>query len=181
DVFLSNILIQMYGKHGSAENARLVFDRTYPKDKFSWNLMLAAYTRNGLLRDASDLFERMRDKDLVSPDEVSFICVFLACSHAGDVQSGWSIFVSMSMDFGIKPVRHHYSGMVDLLSRSGKLEDAEELIWTMPFVPGGLDWRSLLSGCRSYRDDERAAKASKQVMQIEPEHSASYILLSNMF
>ncbi|XP_024539379.1 pentatricopeptide repeat-containing protein At4g02750-like [Selaginella moellendorffii] len=49
---LWNLVIEMYGKCGSVEEARAVFDRISDRNLVSWNILLAAYARNGDIAQA---------------------------------------------------------------------------------------------------------------------------------
>ena len=42
----------------------------------------------------------------------------------------------------------HYECLVDLLGRSGKLEDALKILRTMPMKPSARIWSSLVSACK---------------------------------
>ncbi|XP_024534862.1 pentatricopeptide repeat-containing protein At1g20230-like [Selaginella moellendorffii] len=66
DLFLGNKLIEMYGKCGSAAEARAIFDGMSNRDSFSWEIMLAAYSRNRQLDAATEIFETMPHKTLVA-------------------------------------------------------------------------------------------------------------------
>ena len=53
------------------------------------------------------------------PNDVTFLCVLSACSHAGLVDEGKHYFDSMSRDYDITPRGEHYAYMVDILGCSG--------------------------------------------------------------
>ncbi|RVW44380.1 putative pentatricopeptide repeat-containing protein [Vitis vinifera] len=56
-----------------------------------------------------------------------------ACSHAGLVDEGLRYFKLMVGDYNINPDQEIYGCEVDLLGRAGKVEEAYELIESMPF------------------------------------------------
>jgi hypothetical protein len=70
-------------------------------------------------------FERMFEG--VQPDDVTFVCVLLACNHAGLVDEGMRCYASMVTDYMISTTLEHYRCMVDLLDRVGHLQ---ERIWS---------------------------------------------------
>ena len=49
----------------------------------------------------------------------------------------------MKREYGVKPGLQHYTCYLDLLSRSGYLSEAEELITTMPYEPDEASWGAL--------------------------------------
>lgn len=53
----------------------------------------------------------------------------------------------MVVDYGLRPSLQHYTCLVDLYSRSGLIEEAENVLNTMPFKPDEAVWATLLSGC----------------------------------
>uniref|UniRef100_A0A0A9HG08 Pentatricopeptide repeat-containing protein n=1 Tax=Arundo donax TaxID=35708 RepID=A0A0A9HG08_ARUDO len=69
----------------------------------------------------------------VKPNEVTFVGLIYACSHAGLVKKGWELFHSMKREYGINPGLQHYTCYLDLLNHSGYLSEAEGLISIMPY------------------------------------------------
>lgn len=47
----------------------------------------------------------------------------------------FSIFNSMVKDYGVEAKPDHFAGMLDLLGRVGKLNEAADVINKMPFKP----------------------------------------------
>jgi pentatricopeptide repeat protein len=66
DVVVANALVDMYGKCGSIEKARQVFDNMHKRDLVSWNAMVAGYAHNGFVDEALKLFDKMPEKDAFS-------------------------------------------------------------------------------------------------------------------
>ncbi|XP_024523302.1 pentatricopeptide repeat-containing protein At2g35030, mitochondrial-like, partial [Selaginella moellendorffii] len=80
-IFILNKLIEMFGKCGSPQLAREVFDRldTAMRDSFSWDFMLTAYSRNGQLENAKLLFDSMPQRSLVSWNIM--LSTYAQCGH----------------------------------------------------------------------------------------------------
>ncbi|XP_024516764.1 pentatricopeptide repeat-containing protein At4g02750-like [Selaginella moellendorffii] len=150
------------------------------KDPIAWNALIAANTRQGDLRYALKLFESMQLYG-VNPDGATMICLLQTCSHRLDVQTGREVFRRMGSDFAIPAERKHYCCMVDLLARAGHLDDAEELVCAMPFIPSAAEWNALLGACRSQGDGNvrRAERVAKKAMELNNE--ASYVLMGNIY
>ncbi|KAJ9683013.1 hypothetical protein PVL29_018842 [Vitis rotundifolia] len=51
----------------------------------------------------------------------------------------------------------------------------------MPFEADAVIWRTLLSICKIHGNVEVAEKAAYSILQLEPEDSAAYVLLSNIY
>ena len=90
-----------------------------------------AYATHGLGSKAISLFEEMK-RVRVQPDEIIFLGLLKACSHAGLVREGCEYFYSMSDKYGIILGIKHYGCMVDLLSRAGHLDEAYKFIDGLP-------------------------------------------------
>ncbi|OAY71649.1 Pentatricopeptide repeat-containing protein [Ananas comosus] len=180
DVPLSNSLVAMYGKCGRIDDSFKIFQGTESKDVITWNSLICAYAHNGLASKAIDVFEEMKLSGM-EPNGVTFVGVLSACCNAGLVSEAWYYFNSMHENYGITPLEEHYSCMVDILCRAGKLEEAKDLIDSMPFDQCSLVWRILLNACKVNGNLILGKVAAKRIMQLEPRDSASYILLSDTY
>ncbi|XP_010551347.1 PREDICTED: putative pentatricopeptide repeat-containing protein At1g68930 [Tarenaya hassleriana] len=179
-ISVSNSLITLYRKCGNLEDSVRLFNEMDVKDQISWTAMVSAYAQFGKAVAAIDLFERMVQHGL-KPDEVTFVSVISACSRSGLVEKGQRYFDSMVNDYGIAPISDHYSCMIDLFSRAGRLEEAKSFINEMPFPPDASGLSTLLSACRNKGNLEIGEWASKSLRQLDPQHSAGYTLLSSLY
>ncbi|KAL8148062.1 pentatricopeptide repeat-containing protein At2g27610 [Apium graveolens] len=177
---VGSALVTMYAKRGNIGSANEIFKRQKERDIVSWNSMLSGYSQHGYGTKALEIFEEMQTQNL-ELDEVTFIGVLTACTHAGLVEKGQSYFDMMVKDHNIDPTMEHYSCMVDLYSRAGLLEKAMSLIEGMPFPASATIWRTLLGACRVHRNLELGKRAGEELMSLEPQHSAAYVLLSNLY
>jgi pentatricopeptide repeat protein len=66
DICLCNMLIDMYVKCGSIEDARKVFDEMPVRDIVSQTAMMVGYAQNGCLDNAWELFSKMPERDVAS-------------------------------------------------------------------------------------------------------------------
>ncbi|XP_057430291.1 pentatricopeptide repeat-containing protein At3g49710 [Lotus japonicus] len=179
-VSVNNALVAMYSKCGNLHDARRVFDTMPEHNTVSLNSMITGYAQHGVEGESLQLFELMMQEDIV-PNNITFISVLSACAHTGKVEEGQKYFNMMKEKFGIEPEAKHFSCMVDLLGRAGKLEEAERIIETMPFDPGSIEWAALLGACRKHGNVELAVKAANKFLQLEPHNAVPYVMLSNMY
>ncbi|EFJ08033.1 hypothetical protein SELMODRAFT_132639 [Selaginella moellendorffii] len=170
-----NAYVAAFARVGDIERAKSAFDQIPEQDQISWSVLLAAQAHFGDSTLAIATFDEMRVS--VAPEEACFALVLTSCSRKGKLYNGRCCFTSMRYDFGVSPSRPHYCCMIDLLARSGHLEDCEKLILTMPFEPQVLEWIALLSACSSHGDNERGARAAKSLTRFQ--HGAAYVLLAN--
>ncbi|KAL5565920.1 hypothetical protein UlMin_029084 [Ulmus minor] len=179
-VAVGNSLIDFYCKCGNLEVASSIFKPMRSKNVVSWNAMISGLALNGKGELGVDLFEEMV-KEGMNPNETTFIGVLACCAHAGLVEKGREVFASMTASYQIVPKLEHYGCMVDILGRNGCVEEAHDLIRSMPVKPNAPLWGSLLSSCRTHGDLELAEVALKELIDLEPWNSGNYVLLSNMY
>ncbi|KAH9571029.1 hypothetical protein CY35_02G072600 [Sphagnum magellanicum] len=179
-VFVGNSLIDMYAKCGSLEDALKVFNKMPSRDVVTWNAMIGGYAIYGHGKEALKQFEQMREEG-VQPDDTTFVCLLSACSHSGLVDEGLRFYSSMSTVYMISANLQHYTCMVDLLGRAGRLHEAENMVLAMPYKPQVAAWMALLGACRIHGNVEMGERVAKQVLELEPENAAGYVLLSNLY
>jgi pentatricopeptide repeat protein len=180
NIFVSNSLVDMYAKCGSIEDACEVFNKMSTRNVFAWTTMLGGYAMHGGGHEALGYFERMCQEG-VEIDNITFVSLLSACSHAGLVDEGVHFFESVSLVYSVCAAVEHYACMVDLLGRAGCLDDAESLITTMPCEPSGSVWNALLGACRIYGNVEMGERIAKRVLESDPGNAAGYVLLSNIY
>ncbi|KAL5742424.1 hypothetical protein ACOSP7_029156 [Xanthoceras sorbifolium] len=183
--FLSNpvmgtALIDMYAKCGSMARAWEVFREMKNRDVVVWNAIISGLAMNGHVKTAFGIFGQV-EKCGIQPNENTFVGLLCGCTHAGLVDEGRRFFNFMSRSFSLTPRIEHYGCMVDLLSRSGLLDEAHQLIESMPMEPNGIVWGALLGGCRLHKNTDLAEHVLKQLIVLEPWNSGNYVLLSNIY
>ncbi|ESW11366.1 hypothetical protein PHAVU_008G023900 [Phaseolus vulgaris] len=180
DVYIASTLVDMYSKCGNMQDSRLMFEKAPKRDYVTWSAMICAYAYHGLGEEAIKLFEEMQLLN-VKPNHTVFISVLRACAHMGYVDRGLHYFQKMLSHYGLDPHMEHYSCMVDLLGRLGQVNEALKLIESMPFEADDVIWRTLLSNCRMQGNIEVAEKAASYLLQLDPQDSSAYVLLSNVY
>nr|DAD20267.1 TPA_asm: hypothetical protein HUJ06_021730 [Nelumbo nucifera] len=180
DVKLGTSLVDMYAKCGDIDNSLVVFSKMDVKDVLTWSSMIMGLANHGLGEVALDYFLKMTEEG-INPNDITFVGVLTACSHVGLISKGWAFFTSMNDVYGVTPKLEHYGCMVDILGRAGHLQDARELIKSMPFAPDAIVWRTLLSACRVHKNVELAEEAILNLMELEPDDDGNYVLLSNIY
>ncbi|KAK2354814.1 Putative pentatricopeptide repeat-containing protein [Trifolium repens] len=179
-ITVSNALVTLYGKCGSIEDSHRLFSEMSFKDEVTWTALVSGYAQFGKANETIRLFESMLAHGL-KPDKVTFIGVLSACSRAGLVEKGNQIFESMIKEHRIVPIQDHYTCMIDLFSRAGRLEEARNFINKMPFSPDAIGWSTLLSSCRFNGNLDIGKWAAEFLMELDPHNTASYVLLSSVY
>ncbi|KOM39251.1 hypothetical protein LR48_Vigan03g263300 [Vigna angularis] len=180
DDVLGSALVDMYAKCGSIEKAILVFEELPQNNVITWNVVISGLAMHGKANDVFNYLSRM-EKCGISPSDVTYIAILSACSHAGLVDKGRSFFNDMVNRVGLEPKIEHYGCMVDLLGRAGYLEEAEQLILSMPMKPDDVIWKALLGSCKMHKNIEIGTRVAEVLMQLAPHDSGAYVALSNMY
>ncbi len=68
------------------EDAWIVFNKMPSQDVVTWNAMLEVCVRRGHGNEALKHFEQMCEGVLA--DDITFVCLLSACSHAGLLDQG---------------------------------------------------------------------------------------------
>ncbi|KAL9664259.1 hypothetical protein QQ045_019658 [Rhodiola kirilowii] len=178
--FLKNALINMHVKCGNLVKAHDIFESMSEKTLVSWTAMIGGYGVHGQGEVAVKLFNEMISSGVV-PDRTAFVCVLSACSHAGLSDRGLEYFKAMKNQYKLHPGPEHYSCVVDLLGRVGKLKEARELIESMPVQADGAVWGALLGACKIHKNIALAEIAFQRVIEHEPTNIGYYVLLSNIY
>ncbi|KAG4187657.1 hypothetical protein ERO13_A08G115000v2 [Gossypium hirsutum] len=180
DIFIQNALINMYGRSGRLSLAQKIFKEMPAKDPSPWNTLIAAYGINGNGRLALQAFSKLKTSSPYKPNAITFTNILSACSHTGLVEEGYEIFNRMQKEWGVEPGMEHFVCMVDLLGRSGKLEEAEAFIKEMPITPSNDVWYALLGACGFHGNICIAERVAEKLSIQDPEGIVWRVALSNI-
>ena len=120
------------------------------------------------------------NEECVVPDKVTFLTIISVCNHLGLVDKGLEYFEGMKKH-SIIPAMKHYSCVVDLLCRVGRLEEAVSMVERMPIQPNLAVLHILLSACHKWGNVEIGRRVFNHAMRLDENHGAAYILMSNIY
>lgn len=196
DLCLNNALINMYAKCGDIKTAKALFDSIKKKDVTTWTSMIVGYALHGQAEEALQLYAAMtrdnrnatskkrkrgHESHLIVPNDVTFIGVLMACSHAGMVEEGKRHLKSMTEIYGLKPRLSHFGCIVDLLCRAGLLQEAYEFVMAMPVQPNAVVWRTLLGACSVDGNVNLATEAHRHLLELEESLAGDDVVMSNVY
>ncbi|XP_028752170.1 pentatricopeptide repeat-containing protein At2g13600-like [Neltuma alba] len=179
DVHVGAALVDMYGKCGNIKYCMITYNRILNPDLVSDNAILTAYAMHGHGEKGIAHFRKML-AGKVRPDHITFLSVLSSCVHAGSIEMGHDCF-SLMETYNLTPTLKHYTCMVDLLSRAGKLNEAYELTKKMPMEADSVMWSALLGGCFIHGEVNLGEIAAKNLLELEPNNTANYVLLANLY
>ncbi|EEF45512.1 pentatricopeptide repeat-containing protein, putative [Ricinus communis] len=179
---VASALVDMYAKCGCFSYSDKVFRQIPNPSIIPYTSMIAGAAKYGLGKVSLQLFEDMVRRR-IKPNDVTFVGVLHACSHSGLVNEGLQHLNSMYGKHGIMPDVKHYTCVVDMLSRSGRLDEAYQLAKSIRVNPseGALLWGTLLSASRLQGRVDVAVEASKWLIESNQQVAGTYVTLSNTY
>ncbi|XP_074329520.1 pentatricopeptide repeat-containing protein At4g32450, mitochondrial-like [Apium graveolens] len=162
-----NNILEMYCMCGSMDDAYAVFNKMPQRNLTSWDTMILWFAKNGRGEEAIDLFTRFKELGL-RPDGEIFFSIFTACSFLGDITEGLLHFKSMSKQYSIVPLMQHYVAIVDMLGKTGYLDEALEFVENMPVEPSIDVWENLMNSCRIHGYMELGDRCAELVELLDP-------------
>ncbi|XP_022158958.1 pentatricopeptide repeat-containing protein At4g37170 [Momordica charantia] len=136
-------LLDMYGKCGSIEEARYIFDKMVDKDIVSWTAMIDRYFEDARREEGFALFRHLMSSN-IKPNEFTFAGVLNACADHAAEDLGKQIHAFM-MRVGFDPSSFAASALVHMYSKCGNIENAKSVFKGMP-QPDLVSWTSLIVG-----------------------------------
>ncbi|XP_024536115.1 pentatricopeptide repeat-containing protein At2g33760-like [Selaginella moellendorffii] len=166
DRFLSNLLVEMYGRCGGVEGSRTAFDAIESPNVYSWTLLIAAYARNGHHREAIEALRRM-DLDGVEADTFTYSTIFNMISRKEMLpQARWlHERVSTSLELGLNRDIFLGTAIVNMYGKCGSIHDAEEIFFRMEHRDV-VAWNAMLS---AYAHNGYELEAAKLFQEMEHE------------
>lgn len=127
---------------------------------------------------AISLFLHILDKKS-SP---TFVGIPIACGRAALVYAGMRFVSSMDEFCGVTPTLEHYACVLDLLGRSGSIQES----WGVYSRQCQLNQmtlfgRLLLSPSWFWIDMETGERVSQHMFHLDPKPQSAYVILSNTF
>ncbi|KAI3871559.1 hypothetical protein MKX03_005742 [Papaver bracteatum] len=180
DTLVGNALIDMYFKCGSLIEAKMMFETIEKRDVVSWTMMITGFGQHGKGKEAIDIL-RMMPSEGFKPDDITFLGGLSACSHCGLVDEGLQLFRQMVDHYSIKPRKEHFSCLIDMLGRAGRLKEAEMFIQETGVGSEVFVWEALLGACSIHGEIELGERSAEKIMKLEPRRNQPYVLLANIY
>ncbi|XP_065854452.1 pentatricopeptide repeat-containing protein At1g09220, mitochondrial [Euphorbia lathyris] len=183
DIRITNSILDTYAKCGCIVSASRFFEEISVdrKNLVSWTSFISGFAMHGMGKEAVENFERM-EKTGLKPNRVTLLSVLNACSHGGLVEEGLKFFDKMVNEYGISPDIKHYGCLVDMLGRTGRLEEAEKLALGIPAeIVNVVIWRTLLGACSFHGNIEIGERVTRKIMEMERGYGGDYVLMYNIF
>ncbi|CAK7327967.1 unnamed protein product [Dovyalis caffra] len=161
--------------HGHSEKSDMMH-----RDIITWNAMICGFSHHGLGKRALLMFHVMLAAE-EHPNSVTFTWLLSACSHLGLVQDGFYYLHHLIKQFGVQTGLEHYTCIVGLLCRAGRVDDAHNFMRIAPVKWDVVAWRTLLNACHVHRYSGLVRQVAETVLEMDPHDVGTYTLLSNMY
>jgi len=161
DPVLLAALISMYVKCADLDEGRKVFEEAIEHGVSPtvemWTAVIQGMALFGYATEALGFFKRMQkeggETKPVAPNGVTFVALLMACSHAVRPDDALALIDMMKGKYGIEPTTQHYTCVVDALGRANRVQEAYELIVSMPPLrEDAVAWQALLACCTRLQD-----------------------------
>ena len=147
----------------------------------AWTTMIDGLGKNGRTQEAIDKFNEMI-KFGIKPNNVTFLVVLNACSHAGLISEATKL-IQMMNEYNVPQDCYHRTCLVDALGRSGQVEEAFKIAEAeMP--PKIVMWMAVLSATRTHNNLDIAEKAFRAIENIDKNsgpYSAACVIMDQMY
>ncbi|XP_024518414.1 pentatricopeptide repeat-containing protein At4g02750-like [Selaginella moellendorffii] len=141
DIFLQNLLVQMYGNCGSTASARCVFDSIAEPNSVSWHLLMLAYAQGGDLAEVRAIFHRMPE---IRKNSISWNIIVTAFAQTGYLDDAKALFQEMPRRDVVS-----WNTIITALVRAGRAAEAIALFRRMDVPPDHITFVSCIDACAS--------------------------------
>ncbi|KAE8684201.1 hypothetical protein F3Y22_tig00111151pilonHSYRG00264 [Hibiscus syriacus] len=170
----------MYAKCGDIDGAWKLLREAKDRVVGMWSTIMAGFGMHGCGKEALELLSEM-ERVGVRPNDITFVALLHACSHAGLVEEGMLMFDKMVHEFELVPKIEHYCCMVDLLGPAGHLDEAYEIIKSTLIRENAIIWSTLLAACKLPQNAILGEIAARQLVHQEPQHCGYNVSISNIY
>eukprot|EP00250_Pteridium_aquilinum_P015780 c22758_g1_i1 orf=352-2967(-) len=173
DLLVGSALLFMYGKCGSLDSMRRLFDSLPNRDIVSWCTVICALGDHGDGLAAFDFFRRMQCEG-VEPNEVVFLSLLKACIALGVRWQGMMVHDAI-IRCGYQSDKAISNTLVDMYAKCGSVDEAYQIFCTAA-CKDVVTWGAMMSGYAQHGYASCAFNLFKEVHQVGIEPSQAIAL-----
>ncbi|KAJ7568079.1 hypothetical protein O6H91_01G018000 [Diphasiastrum complanatum] len=169
EIVVATALVNMYGKCGSLEEARAVFNTMPHRNVVSWTAMIDACARNGHGKEALELFYEMQAEG-IKPNQITFLCALDACSSLAALEKAREVHASI-VKSGCQQTPVIATALVNVYGKCGSLEDAR-FVFAQMTSRDVVSWNSMIAAFAQNGHGKEALGLFHRMRSdsIEPNH-----------
>ncbi|KAJ0054473.1 hypothetical protein Pint_00460 [Pistacia integerrima] len=160
--FVSSALVDLYGKCGSVEDARRLFNKVVCRDLVFWNVMVSCYALNCLAAEAFRVYDLMLLEGQKG-DEFTFSSLLNACGTLRSSELGRQIhglIIKQFFDLDVSVA----SALVHMYGKCGNIDDARRVFDAMA-AKNLVSWNTMIVGYGQYGDGKEAMRLLRDMFQ----------------
>ncbi|KAM7512353.1 hypothetical protein LguiB_011228 [Lonicera macranthoides] len=108
------------------------------------------------------------EKEGIKPDHITFKAILRACFCRGYFELGREYFEGMVVKYYIIPRLKHYDCMIELYGQYGFMDELEDFVKSMPFVPTVQMLTRVFDACREHRSSSLGEWAANKLNELNP-------------
>ncbi|KAL3522318.1 hypothetical protein ACH5RR_015152 [Cinchona calisaya] len=169
DAFVTNSLIDSYGKCFQMDDAARIFEECPSIDLPSFTSIISAYAQCGQGEEALKLYRKLQDVE-AKPD--SFVCCTLlnACANLSAYEQGKQIHVHV-LKYGFMSDLFAGNSLVNMYAKCGSLKDADRAFSEVP-QRGIVSWSAMIGGLAQHGHGKKALLLFDKMLKdgVAPNH-----------
>jgi pentatricopeptide repeat protein len=143
NIVLGNALVDMYAKCGMLTKARELLQELPIRNIVSWNALISGYAQHEQGHEALGCYSQMQ-RDGLSPNEVTFVCILKVCGCMGAIDKGKEIHDEILHKGLLERNIALGTALVDMYAQCGALARAQRVLDELP-VQNVVCWSALIA------------------------------------
>ncbi|XP_031478772.1 pentatricopeptide repeat-containing protein At4g39530 [Nymphaea colorata] len=143
DIFLENIILNVYSKTGCFREARQLFDGMRQRNLISWSTIISGFAQHGRGEEALLLYSQFQATH-EKPNQFVLASVLRACSGLGAVEEAAQLH-----DYAIKAGLYADvfvgTALIDVYTKNCYIEEARLVFEELP-VKNAVSWTAIIAG-----------------------------------
>ncbi|CAI0378464.1 unnamed protein product [Linum tenue] len=195
NLFLQNMILNLYGLCGEMADAMLLFDKMPQRDVVTWNTVITQMLKRGDIEGASRLFSRMPERNIRS-----WTLMISGCVQCGKPKEAIDYFLKLEEESGLRPNQvtvvsvlaacadlcaldlgkrvHEYSNrsgfktnvlvcntLIDMYAKCGSLEEASRVFDEMEGKRTVFSWSAMIVGLAAHGRAQEALSLFSSMLQ----------------
>jgi pentatricopeptide repeat protein len=176
-VFVGSVLIAMYNKCRSIDNARQVFDKMCKQDVITWTTMIAGYNENGHGEEALKLLCQMLQAGLKA-NQFTYTNVLKARAGLAAMEHGKRVHACI-IKSGFEEDLYVENALITLYARCGSICSAWEVFDRM-IERDTISWTTMIAGYAQHGFASRSLELYEQMQRagLKADHVTFTVVLS---
>ncbi|KAI5066504.1 hypothetical protein GOP47_0019128 [Adiantum capillus-veneris] len=162
DIVLETALLNMYGKCGSVEDAKHVFDGMATHNVVSWTAIISAFSQHGHARDALNAFYQLMVSS-VRPNNVTFVAILEACTNP-DLQAEGRLIHFAAVWNGLDVDSTVGNALLNMYSNCGQIDDSLTLFDMLP-THDVIAWTAMIGTYSQYGHGDKALELFARMLR----------------